>query len=529
MFLHRKKFYFLLLTSYLLLVFSSCRKGTPSWDADFVLPLINSSLTIDNIIPETLLHTKPDNSLELVYNTKLYSYSTVTIPDTTVDTVYFSPTILVVYPCTQIIPPNPNDNYFDAGSVQLSELIIHSGKLQIALENKTRKMLDVEYLIPKAKDKSGIAFDKVITVPAKSGTTPGKITSVFDLSGYNFDLRGQSGTKYNSMVTETSVKVNCSDAGKDTIFPGDNIKVSSGFIGMVPEYAKGYFGSSVTTITDSTSFSLFKHIIDGTLKLQDIDIDFNIENNVGVDARLTINNLSSVNSRTKTTVALQHSIINSPINVTRALDNNGTVTASNYTYAITPSNSNILPFVNNMPDELSYKMQLEINPLGNNSGSNDFIYRNKLIKTEMNMTIPLSLIANNLTMADTVNFNLGKEAGNVNHGNLYLYADNGFPFSAEAQLYLLNDKMQIVDSLISAPNVILAPSLDANYICIGKKKTKLTIPVDENKMALLQSTKKMYLKIKFNTSGQPNYVKIYSFYAMNVKLVGDFNYTFGKK
>jgi len=36
--------------------------------------------------------------------------------------------------------------------------------------------------------------------------------------------------------------------------------------------------------------------------------------------------------------------------------------------------------------------------------------------------------------------------------------------------------------------------------------------------------------MKFNTAGQSkNYVKIYSFYEMNIKLVGDFNYTVGKK
>jgi len=86
----------------------------------------------------------------------------------------------------------------------------------------------------------------------------------------------------------------------------------------------------------------------------------------------------------------------------------------------------------------------------------------------------------------------------------------------------------IVDSLISAPNVILAPQLDANFICAGKRLTKLTIPIGEDKMQLLRDTKKMYIKMRFNTVGQSSYVKIYSFYEMDMKLVGDFNYTVGK-
>ncbi len=79
----------------------------------------------------------------------------------------------------------------------------------------------------------------------------------------------------------------------------------------------------------------------------------------------------------------------------------------------------------------------------------------------------------------------------------------------------------ILDSLISDPNTILAPQLDANLICAGKKLSILSIPVSADKMTLLRATKKMYLKIKFNTANQPSYVKIYSFYEMNVKLVGD--------
>ncbi|MFI5164879.1 MAG: hypothetical protein ACHQHP_06505, partial [Bacteroidia bacterium] len=83
--------------------------------------------------------------------------------------------------------------------------------------------------------------------------------------------------------------------------------------------------------------------------------------------------------------------------------------------------------------------------------------------------------------------------------------------------------------LISAPNLILAPNLDANFICEGRATTRLSFPVDAAKLSLLRATKKMYIKIKFNTSNQPNYVKIYSTYIMNVKVVGDFNYTVGKK
>jgi hypothetical protein len=39
------------------------------------------------------------------------------------------------------------------------------------------------------------------------------------------------------------------------------------------------------------------------------------------------------------------------------------------------------------------------------------------------------------------------------------------------------------------------------------------------------NTKRMIMKVKFNTVAQPQYIKIYSDYGIDVKLVGDIDYT----
>ncbi len=43
-------------------------------------------------------------------------------------------------------------------------------------------------------------------------------------------------------------------------------------------------------------------------------------------------------------------------------------------------------------------------------------------------------------------------------------------------------------------------------------------------MDKLRSTKKIVVTIKYDTKHNPNYMKIYSHYAIDIKLVGDFNY-----
>ncbi|MEK6615358.1 MAG: hypothetical protein AABZ32_04490 [Bacteroidota bacterium] len=518
-----------------LFFFSSCRKeaGHPSWDVDVLAPLVKSTLTINNIIPDSLLQQNTDNSLDIVYQSSLYSFSVDSlfqIPTATIDTAYWLPFPIFLSQLSTIVPATTDETKNTQGGAELTDVILRSGTIEIMLRSQVKSMIDFTYKILSAKDPFGNVFNKTFRIPAATSATDGVYTATFDLSGYKLDLTGLSGNKVNTITSYYNAIISPAPFGDTvTIQPYDSVVISNKFIDIVPQYAKGYFGHTVSNIgPDSTNFSLFNHIIDGTLQLEDIDVGFSIENSIGADARVTIDTLSSINTRTGSTILLAHSIIGAPVNLNRAVDNNGNVTSSTYSISFNPSNSNIKQFVENLPNKISYLMDLEINPLGNVSGSNDFVYYDKLMKTQLNMAIPLSLIANNLTLADTLDFKMDKSAAHVNSGTLYLYAENGFPFTAEAQLYLMNDNFTIVDSLISAPNAILAPQLDANFICAGKRLTKLAIPLDEDKLQLLKNIKKMYIKMKYNTAGQPNYVKIYSFYEMNVKLVGDFNYTVGK-
>lgn len=515
------------------ILFSSCRRESPSWDASVLIPLIKSTLTINHIISDSLLENSPNNTFDIVYKTGLYSFNTdtlFTIPDVSFDTLFVSPFQVTVNPMQDIVPFTQEENQSATGDVQLKQIRLRSGKMYIILRSQIQSMVDYKYKIVGATSKTGIPFDTTFRIPAATSTSDGILSVVMDLSGYTFLLTGKNGNKFNTITTEYRAFISPAPFGNAcTINPGDSVVVKNKLSGIVPEYAKGYFGNTVETAMDTSTFYLFNHVLHGTLSLEQVNVDFSIENGVGADARIVIRELSSVNSRTGNIVALNHSVLNSPLNINRAVDNNGHVIPSVYKFGINTGNSNINDFIGNLPDKITYKMDFEINPLGNVSGSNDFIYYDKLMKTEMNMVIPLSLIANNLTLADTFDFSLGENTENLNHGTLYLYADNGFPFTAQAQLYVMNDNYQIIDSLISLPNIIASPLLDVNYICIGKKFSRLAIPIDASKMKLLRNTSKMYLKIKFNTAGQPSYVKIYSFYELNVKLIADFNYTIGEK
>lgn len=183
-----------------------------------------------------------------------------------------------------------------------------------------------------------------------------------------------------------------------------------------------------------------------------------------------------------------------------------------------------------MPTSIGYSLQVTTDPLGNVSGSNDFAYYGYGISANINVTIPLSLIANNLTLADTLAVNFAGSANTTQHiksGTLTIYASNGFPFSAGLQLYLLNKNNIVYDSLfIPATQTINAAPVNAvTGIVTNPQSSVLTISLDAAHTQELFNTKNIILHARFNMGNLPStYRKIYDYYQLGLKLVGNFDY-----
>ncbi|HRS53815.1 MAG TPA: hypothetical protein P5250_03835, partial [Bacteroidales bacterium] len=69
------------------------------------------------------------------------------------------------------------------------------------------------------------------------------------------------------------------------------------------------------------------------------------------------------------------------------------------------------------------------------------------LKSYIDIDIPLSVIADNITLMDTVAFNLTNNLDDIIEGVFYLNADNGFPFHVNVSLLMLNEYKQVIDSL----------------------------------------------------------------------------------
>lgn len=500
----------------------------PFWDTQILAPLVNATLDINNLLPDSILQANADCSMKIVFQNDIYKLAMDTlfkIPDTTISKVYIFPFPITFNPGQVVISNSLSETTYNLQGVQLRTTTVKSGFIHYQIKSLIKEVTDFVYSIPCATF-NGVPFTINVSVPAAVGNIPGVYDQIYDLSGYIIDLTGVYHNKVNTLFTSFTALV--SPLGQPVLVNNtDSLIVNNTFYDIIPSYAKGYFGQKTFDVGPSdTKFTLFNRIVDGTLQLEDVNFNLKIENPIGLDARVYFNNLSSINTRTGNTINLTNSIIGSAININRASESGGNVFPMVENIPLTASNSNIKQMIENLPDKFGYSMQIIANPLGNISGSNDFIYSDKLMKAKMDIEIPLSLIASNLILVDTLALNISNNGiQKVNSGTITLIADNGFPFDAALQIYLLNDAHVVVDSILANTNTIDEAPINSNLRVIGKKTTKISIPINTNKMDLLYNTKKVMLKIKFNTSAQPQFIKIYSEYTIDVKLVGDFNYT----
>jgi len=520
-----KKIVFLSCITVLLIV-ASCRKEKENlgWDVDVAAPIISTSMSLQNMIADSLLTSNPDNTLLLVYNNTVFDFSLdsiVNLPDTISSQSFHLPVNITLPPGIELFNIL-DDKVLSIGSAKITDAIVRQGLIDFEVTNMVDKDVICTYEIPCAT-KNGITFQTTRKIPANS-IGANIYHEVFDISGYTLNLRGPLNTKANILTTHVIGKL-------DTLGPSvfvhstDSFIVNAKFNSILLNYVKGYFGNEQVSATGNSAFSIFNHIIGGTLDMEKIHVNLSITNGFGVDARLVINSLVSTNTHTGNAIALTSPLLGTAININRATEaNTYPVPVNPSTYSFNMDNSNLEQLIENLPDQLSYTVNMETNPLGNTSCGNDFFYYNYGMKAALNMEIPLSFVANNLTLCDTVNYAISKPSNgsSLKSGVFKLIVGNGFPFETSVHIYILNPSNDIIDSLnISG---VIAPGIMEGNKVVAKSRSIINIPITGVNMDRIYYAKKLKIVSRFNTANAPQYMKIYNNYTIDFKLTGDFKY-----
>ncbi len=494
--------------------------------------------TVEGNMEGSVMFESPGSNGSVTIDTSMAMVITVRVYNVSIESA------TAVFPSQNIVDEGGTAS-FNNNDVQLTEAIVKQGNIFVDIYNTIEEQLHYGFEIPGAL-KNGTPLYVSGSVPAATSTSPGHTTLVKDIAGYSLDLKGigpveqlQGDLNGNGYIDQDTVNslyyivtgAIDSTGNLITMSLDDSIYVNIGFSEILPEYAKGYLGQQTINLTGSEDLDVFGSILAGNFDLEDVSLSIAISNQIGVTGGVVINSFDVVNTNTMATAQLNVPSQYTPFIITKPTDPQSLtipVIPAISIMSLNQTNSNPDKLIEIMPDKLDYDLQFTVNmntsppPLATGT---DFVYANSEVVATLDVEVPLSFMANSITLIDTAEFLLSeKDIENINEGTIILYADNGFPLNAIVELFMLDEVDAIIGKLL--PNTTIEAG---KYDYVSERitepvRTKIKIPVSNARLNELTQTKKIKIITKFTTNPYNTYVKIYNNYEINFKIIGDFSY-----
>ena len=438
-----------------------------------------------------------------------------------------------IFPSIDVLASTEDVTQEIPGGAKLTYIEAEEGILHVFIASSVQEGLTLTYTLEGAFDKYGQPLRVSSFVPpAPSLTTPSRIDKTFDLSGYSIDLTGKNHNTFNTYTQTINARVDSSGIER-TITSSDSLKISYSIENVKPRLIKGYAGRDTITVGPETiNFDYFKNILAGSIDLEDVKLSMNLENGIGVQGDVVIEDFTA--RRNTSSVSLTApTVVNTRIRVNKA--NEFPFRTTNTNIALNNTNSNIKNLFELLPSQLQYAMKVYVNPNGNDGTYQDFVNANSKLNVNLNMELPLSLMASNLILRDTLDFNIGSSIQDLNAikgGAINLIADNGYPLEAQLDIIVYDEFGTVVDTLLKNYTINAA---DLNSTCKvdAAKKSYGKILVTEDRMNNLQRAFKAVVIAKFSTRSNQStcnsHLKIYSDYRLKLKLTADFRYNLNAK
>lgn len=492
------------------LLFQSCSRDEPTtWNMDIAGPIAQGRLSLNDMVADSLLSADENGLWHLVISENLTDFdldSIVAIPDTTIKQTMVVP--LVGGPFS--IPPNSSiislqeENQLNVSQASLKEVHTKGGTLQYVVKNYIDGYLTCTYELPGVTKNGTVATLVAHTQPGTS-SNPHISYGSLDLAGYELDMTGESGNSTNTLFSNIIVKTSIDAPGDAQVFGQDSVAIELTIVDPEVSYARGYFGQHEYELNQDVDFGETFDLPQGVLNLNEVSVNFEVENFVGADAQIEFHNLVANNSVSATSTSLESPDLFSVLNVTRATDVNGLVTPTYNEISISESNSNIDVFLETLPDQVSIDATISINPLGNISDNNDFIYTDETLNAWLNMDIPLCIGMQGLSLHREIELT-GETSDIVANGVIYLHMINAFPFEAKVSLVLRSAESEEISVLLE--EAILSPGLVNSSDGIDPQESLFTILLPQDVIDQLIGPNQIFLDVQFDTPADQEFAKL---------------------
>lgn len=435
-----------------------------------------------------------------------------------------------VFPSQNLIEENQEVQY-NLGGSQLTYMEIKSGFVVMEVYSNVKEELILDYKIPNSSrnfDKTDIVRQTIKVPPAQPGSYS-KVIKKFPLDGYQVSYKGKTPDippfKYNTIYSEFTARMEYTGIER-TLSLQDSVYVRFGLVEIKPKVAIGDFGKREFKFDKKEPIKIFEGV-KGDLSLEDINVYLWFENAFGIEADLTIDNITAVNTRTNKSVQLLSPDLNGTFTLRRAT--NPPFKPYIHSIIMNKSNSNIKQFVENIPDRLDSKFSLLVRPRGSQDYT-DFVFDYSRLTANLRLEMPIQFGSNGLELSQLQNFDLlsMKNSDRIKSGVLKLDVQNGYPIEAVCNIEFLDNAGNVLTTLfdVGAEQTAMPGITDAQGFVNQPTQSQLVAEIPAAKMQIIRNASKIRIKAKFSTAGGSRY-KIYDSYKFNVKLKGRFVYEQG--
>jgi len=521
----------LLLTACLKDNFNFKKLAQTEWDPNVAIPLIYSSLTMNDILvkskSDSVVQVDANNFITLVYKGQYLSLKAsdvFIIPDQPFSESYNldagGVTALTSVPPGQTYSTSYTDTLnFDPNSpatpaqsrIVIDSISFKSGNWAVSFASLINDNVQIRMSIPKAKQ-NGVSFAQTFSINSM-GTTNGS----YNLSGYTFDLSAGGGNKiavnYTVTITNSGNPVSPSQININQTFSTLAFKKIFGYLGQ----------QTLSAGNDTIQFNIFQSSTSGSFTLANPSMHVTIQNSYGIPISATLSTFKvSGNSGSMGVTGAPNPLpIASPtvsqmgqyLTTSFSLSPNSMNLVNN-----APTSSNIKAAVNSQPKYLVYDIAATSNPLG--PPALNFVLDTSTIKVNMEVDLPLEGTASGFSFQDTLNFTF-PSLNNVQSLLLRSNITNGFPIDLGIQIYFTDANLNKIDSLVTG-NRIIAPSaiVNSGSGMVTSPTNKITdLTFNQARINKLTNVSKLLVVASASTyNGGMTSVKFYSTYHLDVKL-----------
>ncbi|MCB0803680.1 MAG: hypothetical protein KDB74_11315 [Flavobacteriales bacterium] len=494
---------------------------TSEWSPEFALPLVKSSLTLENILSNKdssgIISTNADNVLEIVYEGNVISgigSELAPLPDftevTTINAIPGPPpgvSVTIPYKDTTVINVQ--------NGVEVDSILYKSGKLAFNFNSTVRHPVEVTISFPSFKDENKNVLSQTLSIPPYDGNSPSVRASIVELKDYTGDFT-LNGTSFNKLPYELSVKVT-GIAGPP---PGSlgNIQLTTNMRDVEYKRFNGYVGQDPMQLKEDTILiGLFKNFKNGTFYLSNPTLDIKVSNSYGMPLNLNFNYLNALMPESTPSVKAINLGANNPVSLLYPTST-GTETTN---IRLDKNTSNIPEIIKLLVKKIAYDADAFPNPTGRTV--RNYFTDTSSIGLDVKLTLPLEGYASGFIMQDTIEFEFDV-AENLKEALLKTRIKNGFPTQGELQLIFTDNKYVGLDSAFSlGQEVIIPPApVDANGDAVGISEKNTDAVLTSEKLKKIKDTKFLIIKAEVETTNGsgaiPDTVRFRPSYKLDVEV-----------